>query len=232
MTETEWELCGEGPWGAPWRVTMQVGWSGQEEGCSGLERAGDTVGAQNLSSGAFSPDQMSTLHARVYIASGNKLWGNMILFEAAGWLPSHSGSPVASHQATAPPLLGVCITTSTVLNHPSLTYCPPLWSLSSNSQVSQTPLLKPSDDSPVGIVWRIVWRELLPGPGECGMLWRKRGGHRHFEEEDTATLALPSSHTISPSIVSHSVLLYSDWTCTAHHVNVSSLGYLPRYRQI
>lgn len=179
MTEPEWELCADGPLGAPWRVTMPAGWSGQEEGCSGLERAGDTVGAENLSSGAFSPDQMSTLHARVYIASGNKLWGNMILFEAAGWLSSHSGSPVASHQATVPPLLGVCITSSTVLNHPSLTFCPPLWSLSSKSQVSQTPLLKPSDDSPVGVVWRIVWREPLPGPGECGMPLL-RGGHRDF----------------------------------------------------
>lgn len=119
MTEPEWELCGEGPLGAPWRVTMPVDWSWQEEGYSGLESAGDMVGAENLSSGAFSPDQMSTLHARVYIASGNKLWGNLTLFEGAGWLSSHSGSPVASHQATVPPLLRVCITSSTVLNHPS-----------------------------------------------------------------------------------------------------------------
>lgn len=42
-------------------------------GGSGLERAGDTVGAENLSGGPFSPDQVSTPHARVYIASGNKL---------------------------------------------------------------------------------------------------------------------------------------------------------------
>ncbi len=42
-------------------------------GGSGLERAGDTVGAENLFSGPFSPDQVSTLHARVYIALGNKL---------------------------------------------------------------------------------------------------------------------------------------------------------------
>lgn len=73
---------------------------------SELERAGDVVVAENLSSGPFSPDQMSTPHARVYIASGNKLWGNLILLEMAGWLSSHSGSPVASHQATVSPLLG------------------------------------------------------------------------------------------------------------------------------
>lgn len=56
-------------------MTMPVGCSGQEEerGDSGLERAGDTVGAEKLSSGPFSPDQVSTPHARVYIASGNKL---------------------------------------------------------------------------------------------------------------------------------------------------------------
>ena len=52
---------------------MPVGLSGQEEGARGLERAGDTVGAENLSSGPFIPDQVSTPHARVYIASGNKL---------------------------------------------------------------------------------------------------------------------------------------------------------------
>lgn len=52
---------------------MPMCWYGQEEGRSGLEKAEDTVGAENLSSGAFSGDQMSTLHARVYIALGNKL---------------------------------------------------------------------------------------------------------------------------------------------------------------
>lgn len=57
----------------PQRVTMPMCWYGQEEGRSGLEKAEDTVGAENLSSGAFSRDQMSTLHARVYIALGNKL---------------------------------------------------------------------------------------------------------------------------------------------------------------
>lgn len=76
----------------------------------GLERAGDTLGTENLSSGAFSPDPMSTLHARVYIASGNKLWGNLILSEAACWLSSHLRSPVAGHQVMVPPLLRVCIT--------------------------------------------------------------------------------------------------------------------------
>lgn len=42
-------------------------------GGSGLERAGHMMGAENLSSGPFSPDQVSVPHARVYIASGNKL---------------------------------------------------------------------------------------------------------------------------------------------------------------
>lgn len=198
MTESEWELCGGAPLGALWRVTMPVGWSGAGGGGGGgsaLERAGDTVGAENLSSGPFSADQVSAPHARVYIASGNKLWGNLILLEAAGWLSSHPGSPVASHQATVSPLLRVCITSSTVLNHPSLTSCPPpVWSLSSNAQVSQTPPIKPYDDSPVGLVWsrkRIAWREPLPGPGVCGMPWRKTGGHRHFWEDDTATSVTP-----------------------------------------
>lgn len=58
---------------APVRVTMPMGWSGLEDGASGLERAGDTVGAKKLSSGSFSPDQVSRPHARVYIALGNKL---------------------------------------------------------------------------------------------------------------------------------------------------------------
>lgn len=92
---------------------------------SGLERAGDLMGAENLRSGSFSPDQVSAPHARVYIASGNKLWGNLIPVETTGWLPSRSGSPVASHRATVSLLLGVCITSSTVLNHPSLTSRPP-----------------------------------------------------------------------------------------------------------
>lgn len=52
---------------------MHWDWWGQEGECSGLERARDMMAAENLFRGAFSPDQMSTLHARVYIASGNKL---------------------------------------------------------------------------------------------------------------------------------------------------------------
>ena len=42
-------------------------------GGSGLERAGHMMGAENLFSGPFSLDQVSAPHARVYIASGNKL---------------------------------------------------------------------------------------------------------------------------------------------------------------
>lgn len=42
-------------------------------GGSGLERARNRMGAENLSSGPFSPDQVSAPHARVYIALGNKL---------------------------------------------------------------------------------------------------------------------------------------------------------------
>lgn len=66
------------------------------------------MGVEDLFSGTFSPDRVSVLHARVYIAPGNKLWGNPILFEAAAWLSSRPGCPVAGHQATAPPTtLGV-----------------------------------------------------------------------------------------------------------------------------
>ena len=121
--ELHWGPCGG--WPCQW-VGLGQEKEGEEggEGGSALERAGDTVGAENLSSGPFSADQVSTPHARVYIASGNKLWGNLILLEVAGWLSSHSGSPVASHQATVSPLLWVCITSSTVLNRPSLTSPP------------------------------------------------------------------------------------------------------------
>lgn len=125
MTEAECELCGRGPLGASRKGDHAIELVWERGGGSGLERAGDTVGAENLSSGTFSPYQMSSPHARVYIASGNKLWGNLILLEATGWLSPHSGSPVASHQAMVSPLLGVCITSSTVLNHPTLTSCPP-----------------------------------------------------------------------------------------------------------
>lgn len=139
---------------------------------------------ENLLSGTFSPDRVSVLHARVYIAPGNKLWGNLILFEAAAWLSSHPGSPVASHQATAPPLLWVFITSLTVLKHPSLTFCPLLWSTSSYSWVSQTPLLTPSDDSPVGGI------RSLSGPGECGIHQRKK--------EDISTPEVRTVWLLSP----------------------------------
>lgn len=57
---------------------MPMRWYGGEGvaavvGRSPLEKAEDTAGAEILSSGAFSGDRMSTLHARVYIALGNKL---------------------------------------------------------------------------------------------------------------------------------------------------------------
>lgn len=59
--------------GGPRRITVPAGRWGRGEGRRGLERAGDAMGVEDLSSGTFSRDRVSVLHARVYIAPGNKL---------------------------------------------------------------------------------------------------------------------------------------------------------------
>lgn len=59
--------------GGPRSVTVPAGWLGHKEGHCGLDRAGDTDGVEDLFRGTFSPDRVSALHARVYIAPGNKL---------------------------------------------------------------------------------------------------------------------------------------------------------------
>ena len=119
MTEPECVPFDGDPLGASRRLTVPVSWSGQERRAVDLKSMG-----QDGHCGPFSSYQVSSPHASVYIASGNKLWGNLILSEATAWLSSRLGSPVASHQATVSPLLWVCITSSTVLNYLSLTSCP------------------------------------------------------------------------------------------------------------
>lgn len=91
MTELECELCDGDPLGASWK------WR--------LEKARDTVSVEILFSGPFSLYQVSSLHARVHIASDNKLWGNLIFLETTAWLSSHPGSHVVIHQAMVSLLL-------------------------------------------------------------------------------------------------------------------------------